>query len=57
MARLQHVLEHSQQVSENQFMVFSINLDQLLKYEKKFGKEYRMQILLGVSKVLKKVLR
>jgi diguanylate cyclase (GGDEF)-like protein len=56
-ARLQHVLEHAQQDSENQFMVFSINLEQLLKYEKKFGKEYRMQILLGVSKVLKKVLR
>lgn len=56
-ARLQHVLEHSQNVAKNQFMVFSINLDQLLKYEKKFGKEYRMQILLGVSKVLKKVLR
>ena len=56
-ARLRYVLEHSQQDSENQFMVFSINLDQLLKYEKKFGKEYRMQILLGVSKVLKKVLR
>ena len=57
MARLQHVLKHSRQVSENQFMVFSISLDQLLSYEKKFGKEYRMQILLGVSKVLKKILR
>lgn len=57
MARLEQVLEHSQNVFENQFMVFSINLEQLLKYEKKFGKEYRMQILLGVSKVLKKVLR
>ena len=56
-ARLRHVLEHSQKVSENQFMVFSINLDQLLRYEKKFGKEYRMQILMGVSKVLKKILR
>ena len=56
-ARLQHVLKHSKQVSENQFMVFSVNLEQLLSYEKKFGKEYRMQILLGVSKVLKKVLR
>jgi diguanylate cyclase (GGDEF)-like protein len=57
MTRLQKVLEHSQEVSENQFMVFSINLDQLMRYEKKFGKEYRMQILLGVAKVLKKVLR
>ena len=57
MARLQQVLKHSKQVSENQFMVFSISLEQLLRYEKKFGKEYRMQILLGVSKVLKKILR
>jgi diguanylate cyclase (GGDEF)-like protein len=56
-ARLQQVLNHSQKVPENQFMVFSIGLDQLLKYEKKFGKEYRMQILQGVSKILKKVLR
>jgi diguanylate cyclase (GGDEF)-like protein len=55
--RLRKVVEHSQEVSENQFMVFSINLDQLMKYEKKFGKEYRMQVLLGVSKVLKNVLR
>jgi diguanylate cyclase (GGDEF)-like protein len=55
--RLRKVVEHSQEVPDNQFMVFSINLDQLMKYEKKFGKEYRMQILMGVAKVLKKVLR
>ena len=57
MARLQHVIQHSRQILENQFMVFSINLDQLLSYEKKFGKEYRQQILQGVAKVLKKILR
>ena len=28
-----------------------------MKYEKKFGKEYRQQILQGTAKVLKKVLR
>ena len=41
----------------NDYIVFSINLDQLMKYEKKFGKEYRQQILQGAAKVLKKVLR
>jgi diguanylate cyclase (GGDEF)-like protein len=56
-ARLNHVLKHSRQVRGNQFMVFSINLGQLLDYEKKFGKEYRQQFLQGVAKVLKKVLR
>jgi diguanylate cyclase (GGDEF)-like protein len=38
-------------------MVFSINLGQLIDYEKKFGKEYRQQFLQGVAQVLKKVLR
>ncbi len=57
MARLKHVLKHSRQVPGNQFMVFSINLSQLMDYEKKFGKEYRQQFLQGVAKVLKKVLR
>lgn len=57
MVRLEQVLKHSKRVSDNQFVVFSISLDQLLKYEKKFGKEYRMQILMGVAKVLKSVLR
>jgi len=57
MARLNHVLKHSRQVRGNQFMVFSINLGQLMDYEKKFGKEYRQQFLQGVAKVLKKVLR
>lgn len=57
MARLKHVLKHSRQVPGNQFMVFSINLGQLIEYEKKFGKEYRQQVLQGVAKVLKKVLR
>ena len=56
-ARLNHVLKHSRQVRGNQFMVFSINLGQLIDYEKKFGKEYRQQFLQGVAKVLKKVLR
>jgi diguanylate cyclase (GGDEF)-like protein len=57
MARLKHVLKRSRQFPANQFMVFSINLGQLINYEKKFGKEYRQQVLQGVAKVLKKVLR
>jgi diguanylate cyclase (GGDEF)-like protein len=57
MARLKHVLKHSKNVPGNQFVVFSINLGQLMNYEKKFGKEYRQQVLQGVAKVLKKVLR
>jgi diguanylate cyclase (GGDEF)-like protein len=56
-ARLNQVIKKSQVSGQNDFIVFSINLDQLMKYEKKFGKEYRQQILQGAAKVLKKVLR
>jgi diguanylate cyclase (GGDEF)-like protein len=56
-ARLNRAIKKSHQTGPNDFIVFSINLDQLMKYEKKFGKEYRQQILQGTAKVLKKVLR
>lgn len=56
-ARLNQAIVSSHQSSSCNFIVFSINLDQLMKYEKKFGKEYRQQILQGTAKVLKKVLR
>lgn len=56
-ARLNHAIKKSHVNGNNDFIVFAINLDQLMKYEKKFGKEYRQQILQGASKVLKKVLR
>jgi len=56
-ARLNQVIQKSDQNAPCDFIVFSINLDQLMKYEKKFGKEYRQQILQGTAKVLKKVLR
>jgi diguanylate cyclase (GGDEF)-like protein len=56
-ARLNQAIEKSHQDEQNDFIVFSINLDQLMKYEKKFGKEYRQQILQEVAKALKKVLR
>jgi len=57
MARLNQLIERSQKFHGNEFIIFSINLDQLMKYEKKFGKEYRQHLLQGVAKVLKKVLR
>jgi len=56
-ARLNHVIAKSHSNGQNDFIVFTINLDQLMKYEKKFGKEYRQHVLQGVAKVLKKVLR
>jgi diguanylate cyclase (GGDEF)-like protein len=56
-ARLNHAIKKSHTNSHNHYMVFAINLDQLMRYEKKFGKEYRQQILQGAAKVLKKVLR
>ncbi len=56
-ARLNQAIQKLQPDSSSDFVVFSINLDQLMKYEKKFGKEYRQQILQGTAKVLKKVLR
>ena len=56
-ARLNQVIKKSHQNERHDFIVFSINLGQLMKYEKKFGKEYRQQILQGTANVLKKVLR
>jgi diguanylate cyclase (GGDEF)-like protein len=56
-ARLNQAIKSSHQNGKGDYIVFSINLDQLMKYEKKFGKEYRQQILQGAAKVLKKVLR
>ena len=56
-ARLNQAIENSHQAGANNFIVFSINLDQLLQYEKKFGKQYRQQILQGAAQVLRKVLR
>jgi diguanylate cyclase (GGDEF)-like protein len=56
-ARMNQAIKKSHQNGKNDFIVFSINLEQLMKYEKKFGKEYRQQILQGTDKVLKRVLR
>jgi diguanylate cyclase (GGDEF)-like protein len=56
-ARLNQAIKKSHQNGQHDFIVFSINLGQLMKYEKKFGKEYRQQFLQGTANVLKKVLR
>jgi len=56
-ARLNHAIEKSYQSGQSDFIAFSINLDQLMKYERKFGKEYRQQILQGAARALKQVLR
>lgn len=56
-ARLNQAIKLSQGNGHKDYIVFAINLDQLMKYEKKFGKEYRQQILQGAARVLKKVLR
>lgn len=56
-ARLNRAIETSHINGLSDYIVFSINLDQLMKYERKFGKEYRQQILQGAAKALKKVLR
>lgn len=56
-AHLNQLIKMTQGNGQKDYIVFSINLDQLMKYEKKFGKEYRQQILQGAAKVLKKVLR
>lgn len=57
LSRLNQAIDRSRQMARYHYIVFSINLDQLMKYEKKFGKEYRQQILQGAANVLKKVLR
>ena len=56
-ARLNYAIEKSHQSEQSDFIAFSINLDQLMKYERKFGKEYRQQILQGAARALKQVLR
>jgi len=57
LARLNQIIKRSQRSIHDEFSMFSINLDQLMTYEKKFGKEYRQHFLQGVSNVLKKVLQ
>ncbi len=56
-ARLKQAIKNSHVNGSNDFIVFSIKLEHLVKYEQKFGTEYGQHILQGIAKVVKKVLR
>lgn len=55
--RIKKALEHSRQVENSRFIVYTINLEYSSKYNKKNGTEHHQKILLGLAKVLQKVLR
>jgi len=55
--RLKKALEHSRQVENSRFIVYTINLEYSSKYNKTNGTEHRQKILRGLAKVLQKVLR
>lgn len=55
--RLKKALEHSRQVENSRFIVYTINLDYLSNHKKKDGVDQRQQILQGLAGVLQKVLR
>lgn len=55
--RLKKTLEHSRQVENSRFIVYTINLDYPPNREKKGENEHRQQILQGLAKVLQQVLR
>lgn len=56
-ARLNQAIQKLRTNASQHFNVFSVNLAPLMQYEKKFGKEYRQQILQGAVRVLRSVLR
>jgi len=55
--RLKKALEHSRQVENSRFIVYTINLDYPTYYNKKAGVEQRQRVVQGLAKVLQKVLR
>lgn len=55
--RLKKALEHSRQVENSRFVVYTINLDYSTKNLKNVENEQRRKILQGLAKVLQKVLR
>lgn len=55
--RLKKALEHSRQVENSRFIVYTINLEYSSKYNTKELIERRQRILQGLAKVLQKVLR
>ena len=56
-ARLNQAIQKSLQDKMNDFIVFSINIDQLKKNENTFGQEDWQRILHTAARVIKKVLR
>jgi diguanylate cyclase (GGDEF)-like protein len=56
-SRLQKALEHSRQVENSRFIVYTINLDYPSNHYKKNGNDHRESILKGLAEVLQKVLR
>jgi diguanylate cyclase (GGDEF)-like protein len=56
-ARLNQAIQKSLQDQKNDFIVFSINLDQLKQDENTFGQEDWQRILHAAARVIKKVLR
>jgi diguanylate cyclase (GGDEF)-like protein len=55
--RLKKALEHSRQVENSRFIVYTINLEYPRYYNQKEGLERRQQVLQGLAKVLQNVLR
>ena len=55
--RLKKALEHSRQVENSRFIVYTINLNYSSKYNNKDVGEHRQQILQGLARVLQQVLR
>jgi diguanylate cyclase (GGDEF)-like protein len=56
--RLQKALEHSRQLENDRFILYTINLEHLnSKNGKNNGTEYRQRILQGIAQVLQKALR
>jgi len=56
--RLKKALEHSREIENSRFIVYTINLDYASKHKKSTnGSDHRQQILQGLAKVLRQVLR
>jgi diguanylate cyclase (GGDEF)-like protein len=56
-SRLKKALDHSRQIENSRFIVYTINLDYPSNHHKKNGADHREEILKGLAKVLQKVLR
>ncbi len=55
--RLKKALEHSREVENSRFIVYTINLEYSSNHKNSDGSDHRQQILQGLAKVLRQVLR